>query len=192
MQTQPTFPTRPGTLAQVLRLVQFNGEQLNFCLAGFLDDFYTDQNSASRRARIEDDPGLSGDAKLDALMGAIGEHLCRRWNLGEPPIWTDDPARFLSHPWFMGPERMKGFLLAESPSAYRRRFIFTEAEPLRRARMPRDGRWWAYETMRSGLAPTLEEAEALKRAARADIPAALAALDRVPDVPPDADDEMRI
>jgi hypothetical protein len=125
-------------------------------------------------------------------MGAIGEHLCRRWNLGEPPIWTDDPARFLSHPWFMGPERMKGFLLAESPSAYRRRFIFTEAEPLRRARMPRDGRWWAYETMRSGLAPTLEEAEALKRAARADIPAALAALDRVPDVPPDADDEMRI
>jgi hypothetical protein len=192
MQTQPTFPTRPGTLAQVLRLVQFNGEQLNFCLAGFLDDFYTDQNSASRRARIEDDPGLSGDAKLDALMGAIGEHLCRRWNLGEPPIWTDDPARFLSHPWFMGPERMKGFLLAESPSTYRRRFIFTEAEPLRRARMPRDGRWWAYETMRSGLAPTLEEAEALKRAARADIPAALAALDRVPDVPPDADDEMRI
>ena len=60
---------------------------------------------------------------------------------------------FLSRPWFMGPERMKGFLLVESPAAYRRRFIFTEAEPLRRARMPRDGRWWAYETMRTGLLP---------------------------------------
>jgi len=23
--------------------------------------------------------------------------------------------------------------------------------------MPRDGRWWAYETIRGGLSPTLEE-----------------------------------
>ncbi len=135
---------------------------MRFCLAGFLDDFYTDPSAAGRRARVTDDPGLTGDGKLDALMGAIGEHLCRRWRLGDPPAWTDDEARFLSHPWFMGPERMKGFLLAESPSAYRRRLIFTEAEPLRRARMPRDGRWWAYETMRSGLAPAPEETEALR------------------------------
>ncbi len=91
-------------------------------------------------------------------MGAIGEHLCHRWGLGEPPAWTDHPARFLLQaPWFLGSERMKGFFLAESPSAYRRRLIFTEAEPLRRARMPRDGRWWAYETIRSGLSPTAEE-----------------------------------
>ena len=131
-------------------------------MAGFLDDFYTDPSAAGRRARVADDPGLTGDDKLDALMGAIGEHLCRRWRLGDPPAWTNDEARFLSRPWFMGPERMKGFLLAESPSAYRRRLIFTEAEPLRRARMPRDGRWWAYETMRSGLAPTPEDTEALR------------------------------
>lgn len=26
-------------------------------------------------------------------------------------------------------------------------------KPNRRARMPRDGRWWAYETMRTGLVP---------------------------------------
>lgn len=103
---------------------------------------------------------LSGDPRVDALLGAIGEHLCRRWNLGGPPAWTDDRSRFLSQPWFMGHERMKGFYLAESPSAFRRRMIFTEAEPLRRARMPRDGRWWAYETMRSGLTPTGEEVEA--------------------------------
>ncbi len=53
----------------------------------------------------------------------------------------------------LGEERMKGFLLAESPSAFRRRMIFTEAEPLRRARMLRDGRWWGYEKVRSGLEP---------------------------------------
>lgn len=161
MQLQQTFPRRPGTLAEVLQRVRHEREKLRFCLAGFLDDFYSDPDRARRRARIDDDPGLADDPKLDALMGAIGEHLCRRWNLGDPPAWTDHPERFLSRPWFLGPERMKGFMLAESPSAYRRRFIFTEAEPLRRARMPRDGRWWAYETMRSGLEPTPEEREEL-------------------------------
>jgi hypothetical protein len=35
-------------------------------------------------------------------------------------------------------EGLKAMLLVESPLAFRRRLIFTEAEPLRRARMPRD------------------------------------------------------
>ena len=151
--------TRPGTLAEVQRLVRHDGETMRFCLASFLDHFYLDRDRASRYARIIDDPALSGDERFDALMGAIGEHLSRRWQLGPPPAWADHPARFLSRPWFMGPERMKGFLLAESPSAYRRRFIFTEAEPLRRIKMPRDGRWWAYETMRTGLVPQPGEVE---------------------------------
>jgi hypothetical protein len=159
MPDPPMLLIRPGTLAEVQRLVRIEGEKLRFCLAGFLDAFYTDRDPASRYARIVDDPGLTGDARFDALMGAIGEHLSRRWLIGPPPPWTDDPARFLSRPWFMGTERMKGFLLVESPMAYRRRFIFTEAEPLRRARMPRDGRWWAYETMRTGLVPQPGEIE---------------------------------
>jgi hypothetical protein len=147
---------RPGTLVQVLQLVG-SGDKLRFCLAGFLDEFYRDASTESRARRIAEDPGLAEEPKLNALLGAIGEHLAIRWNLGTPPAWTNRPQRFLDRPWFMGHERMKGFLLAESPLAFRRRFIFTEAEPLRRASMPRDGRWWAYETIRSGLAPTAEE-----------------------------------
>jgi hypothetical protein len=154
---------RPGTLLRVLQLVG-EGEKLRFALAGFLDDFYADADPGSRARRVCDDPGLTDDPKMNALLGAIGEHLAMRWNLGSPPIWTNQPARFLERPWFMGPERMKGFLLAESPLAFRRRFIFTEAEPLRRASMPRDGRWWAYETIRSGLSPTSEEQRALDHA----------------------------
>ncbi|MGA2125410.1 MAG: hypothetical protein ABSG76_04570 [Xanthobacteraceae bacterium] len=171
--------TRPGTLAEVQRLVRTKGEKLRHCLAGFLDDFYADRDPVGRRARIADDPGLTqigdgrcagqevpipgridAEARLDAPMGAIGEHLSTRWRLGPAPAWTDDPARFLSRPWFLGPERFKPFLLVESPAAYRRRFIFTEAEPLRRIGMPRDGRWWAYETMRTGLVPQPGEIEA--------------------------------
>jgi hypothetical protein len=30
--------------------------------------------------------------------------------------------------------------------------------------MPRDGRWWAYETIRSGLSPTSEEQTELDQA----------------------------
>ncbi len=133
-------------------------------MAGFLDDFYGDADVVSRMRRVADDPGLTDDSRTNALLGAIGEHLVSRWNLGDPPSWSHQPERFLNRPWFMGPERMKGFLLAESPLAFRRRFIFTEAEPLRRASMPRDGRWWAYETIRSGLAPTSEEQRELDHA----------------------------
>jgi hypothetical protein len=159
MSDQATIPTRPGTLAEVVRRVRDEGDAVRFCLAGFLDEFYADRAPAGRRARIETDPGLLGDERGNALIGAIGEHLCHRWGLGEPPAWTNDPARFLARPWFMGPERMKVFLLAESPSAFRRRFIFAEAEPLRRAGMPKDGRWWAYETLRTGLVPEAGDIE---------------------------------
>ena len=155
--------TRPGTLVQVLQLVR-EGGKLRYCLAGFLDDFYRNADPQSRARRIGDDPGLTDDPRMNALLGAIGEHLARRWNLGAVPAWTRQPERFLERPWFMGDERMKGFFLAESPLAFRRRFIFTEAEPLRRASMPRDGRWWAYETIRSGLQPTAEEQFELEQA----------------------------
>jgi len=159
MPNQPSSLTRPGTLALALQFALSHGESLRYCLAAFLDEFYADSDSMSRRARIEDAPTLLGDEKQDAFIGAIAEHLCHRWNLGDPPGWTNDPARFLRQPWFVGPERMKAFLLVESPSAFRRRFIFTEAEPLRRARMPKDGRWWAYETMRTGRLPDPDEIE---------------------------------
>jgi hypothetical protein len=105
---------RPGTLAQVLQLVR-NGEKFRYCLAGFLDDFYGTTDVAARIRRVADDPGLTDDPRMNALLGAVGEHLMNRWNLGEPPAWSNGPERFLDRPWFMGPERMKGFLLAESP-----------------------------------------------------------------------------
>jgi hypothetical protein len=50
-----------------------------------------------------------------------------------------DPRRFLDTPHF--PEFMdlaKLVFMRDSPTAFCRRLIFTEAEPLRRARFPRD------------------------------------------------------
>ncbi len=74
----------------------------------------------------------------DAYVGAVGEHLARRWGL-DIPARADDPRRFLERPHF--PDYMelaKPVFLRDSPIAFRR-LIFTEAEPLRRARFPREG-----------------------------------------------------
>jgi hypothetical protein len=74
---------RPGTLVQVLQLVG-SSEKLRFCLAGFLDEFYRDASTESRARRIAEDPRLAEEPKLNALLGAIGEHLAIRWDLGYP------------------------------------------------------------------------------------------------------------
>jgi hypothetical protein len=97
---------------------------------------------------------------MNAPLGAIGAAMeSRRCAAGEQPL-----QRFLDRSWFMGPERMKDFLSAESTLAFRRRLIFAEAEPLRRTGTPRDGRWWAYATIRSGLTPTAEEEQEFEQA----------------------------
>ncbi|MBV8738071.1 MAG: hypothetical protein JO007_12590 [Alphaproteobacteria bacterium] len=88
---------------------------------------------------IADEPPRLSDPRDHAMLGAVGEHLARRWNLSAVPPWTDNPSRFLHEPYFTTPiENLKAMLLAQSPLAFRRRMIFTEAEPLRRARMPRE------------------------------------------------------
>ena len=133
------------------------GSDFRTRIVGFLDEFYYDSDPRSQRERLEEEPPVLGVRTFDAYIGAIGEHLCRRWILGDPPGWTDRACRFLKRPYFMEAEHMKPFLLKESPSAFRRRFIFIEAEPLRRASMPRDGRWWAYEARRSGMRPGTDD-----------------------------------
>jgi hypothetical protein len=107
-------------------------------LSEFLDEFYV-RSPAERQGMIDEEPGLTGIAFQDAYTGAVGEHLARRWGL-DVPVWADDPRRFLDKPHF--PDFMecaKPVFIRDSPIAFRRRLIFTEAEPLRRARFPREG-----------------------------------------------------
>lgn len=143
---------RPGTLAEAIRRYSAGQQKFGVALGEFLDEFYLDREPAGRRARIEEAPEFVGDDIIDAYVGAVGEHLARRWKLGDPPEWSDDPRRFLRRFWFPeGVEAEKPILLVESPMAFRRRMLFVEAEPLRRARMPHDERWRAYEYLRTGM-----------------------------------------
>ena len=125
---------RPDTLAEVARRISA-GAAFGPTLSEFLDEFY--QNPERRTSMIADEPARLPDGRDHAMLGATAEHLARRWNLVVPE-WTNDPTRFLHEPYFTTPiENLKAMLLVQSPLAFRRRMIFTEAEPLRRARMPR-------------------------------------------------------
>jgi hypothetical protein len=112
-------------------------EELAPLLAEFLDTFYGALRSGDAQPLISDEPEPLASPDEHALLGAIAEHLARRWQLAIPE-WSNDRSRFLSRPYFTTPlEGFKALLIAESPLAFRRRLIFTEAEPLRRATMPR-------------------------------------------------------
>lgn len=132
----------PATLAEAVRLYLAlgGGEDAAFSVLidEFLDAFYTDPDPVRRQAMIDGEPPRIGVERQDAYVGAVGEHLARRWGLKIPP-WSDAGWREVADPWFVGMmgTGLSGLLLVESPIAFRRRRIFTEAEPLRRARMPR-------------------------------------------------------
>ena len=127
--------TRPRTLAEVARR-RNAGADFSFLLREFLDEFYSALRSTLAGEGIVEEPIAVADPQEHAMFGAVAEHLARRWNLAIPP-WTESPSRFLHRPYFTTSiEGLKALLLAESPIAFRRRLIFTEAEPLRRARMP--------------------------------------------------------
>ena len=126
---------RPATLAEVAQR-RNNGESFGLLLAEFLDTFYNAVKRGTAAPLLAEEPATIGEVNEHALLGAVGEHLARRWSLPVPE-WTNDPSRFLAWPHFTTPlEGFKALMLAQSPLAFRRRLIFTEAEPLRRARMP--------------------------------------------------------
>jgi hypothetical protein len=126
---------RPQSLAEAAEEAAGDAARLYPAVAEFLDEFYAHEDR--RQAMIEAVPRRVGKIE-DAWLGAVAEHLARRWGLAIPP-WVDEPHRFLKEPVFAGGlEDLKAILLAESPLAFRRRLLFVEAEPLARARMPRE------------------------------------------------------
>jgi hypothetical protein len=127
----------PDSLSDAVRRALPGTEQpLAVLLDSFLDRFY-EAGQAERHAMIAEEPPRTGIERDDAYLAAMAEYLAERWGL-QAPEWTQSDGRQVSAPWFVG--RMgiglSGLLLVESPAAFRRRNIFTEADPLRRARMP--------------------------------------------------------
>jgi hypothetical protein len=127
---------RPNTLADAVERIQ-NGSGRDVVLAEFVDTFDLVKTDQDRYASIEHEPKLTGDNRLDALVGAIAEYLAKQRRLGRVPHWVSDPARRLDSPWFtteVPSDSMREYLTFASPAEFASRNIFTEERPLRRAR----------------------------------------------------------
>ncbi len=127
---------RPNTLAEAVEFISA-GSPRDVVLAEFVDTFDLAKTDRDRYASIEREPNLTGDDRLDALVGAIAEYLAKQRRLGRVPSWTGHPARRLACPWFTTEAptaAMREYLTFSSPAEFASRNIFTEERPLRRAR----------------------------------------------------------
>jgi hypothetical protein len=132
---------RPRTLAEVVAAAKRDGD-VYARLREFLDHFY--RHASERREMLREEPPLFEDDVANAYLAATAEHLAIRYRLSIP-AWVHDKRRFLHMPHFTGPRGMKAMLLAESPTAFRRRMIFVGYDPLgrpsRRGRQPVPPPW---------------------------------------------------
>jgi hypothetical protein len=129
---------RPNTLAEAVERIR-GGSAQDVVLAEFIDTFDLAKSDGDRYASIESEPKLSGDDRLDALVGAIADYLAKQRRLGRVPHWVSGPARRLANPWFTTAspsDAMREYLTFASPAEFASRNIFTEERPLRRARGP--------------------------------------------------------
>jgi hypothetical protein len=129
---------RPNTLADAVEKIAAGSAQ-DIALAEFVDTFDMAKTDQDRYASIEREPRLTGDDRLDALVGAMAEYLAKQRRLGRVPPWASDPARRLSSPWFTTSspsDAMREYLTFSSPVEFASRNIFAEERPLRRARGP--------------------------------------------------------
>jgi hypothetical protein len=129
---------RPNTLAEAVDRIR-KGAPQDVTLAEFLDTFDLAETSRAQYETIEDEPALTRDVRLDALVGAIAEYLAKQRRLGRVPAWVGDPVRRLAEPWFTTAspsDAMREYLTYASPAEFASRNIFTEERPLRRARGP--------------------------------------------------------
>jgi hypothetical protein len=127
---------RPNTLADAVERVDA-GAPRDLALAEFVDAFDSAATDEARYASIEREPRLTGDVRLDALVGAIAEYLAKQRRLGRVPPWAAGPSRRLASPWFTAASptaAMREYLTFSSPAEFASRNIFTEERPLRRAR----------------------------------------------------------
>jgi hypothetical protein len=90
-----------------------------------------------RQAMLDPEPIRTGQPRWDAYLAAAAEHLAKRW-LHHVPEWPDAPCRFLAEDWFPAGSSpaLRAIYKAESPPPFARRRIWTEREPLLRARVP--------------------------------------------------------
>jgi len=84
-------------------------------------------------AMLIDEPGETGDARSDPLMGAVADYLAIQFTGKRPPKWTSHARRVLAEPLFTSQSQApatKVWLVHNSPAELKGHNIFTESHPL--------------------------------------------------------------
>jgi hypothetical protein len=92
-------------------------------VSDFLDGFYA--HPEVRAELLRDEPPAVGDARWDAYLAALAEHLACGFRL-PVPSWVHGPGRTLDRPWFPSGRAFHAISLVESPAAFRKRGIFID------------------------------------------------------------------
>ncbi len=129
----------PTSLADVAAMAREDCDCFSLALGEFAGAFYLTKDKAAQQAMLDPVPMPTGDPRDDSWLGAAGEHLAQRWDLEVPP-WTQEAA-FMGgqKPSFWPDEALAHDIqIVETPPAFRRRLLFTYAEPLMNAKFPPD------------------------------------------------------
>jgi hypothetical protein len=119
------------TLAAVARRTA-GGEDFRHAVREFLDEFALRADERSRIAAIAERPPETGDARFDAFLGALAEHLAAAHGLPRP-AWCVEPRRFLDRFWFLSATPgFRAVSIAQAPAAFRRRGVFIPERSLHR------------------------------------------------------------
>lgn len=119
------------TLAGVARRA-LDGEDFHAAVRELLDEFALLATADQRTRAIAAAPPPAGEARHDAFLAALGEHLAATHSLARP-AWTIAPERFLDRFWFVSDvQGFRALAIAQSPAAFRRRGIFIAAGALER------------------------------------------------------------
>ena len=108
------------------------GESFLAAVKELLDEFSLLGNDGQRQSALTERPERTGDARYDAFLAALAEHLAAAAGVARPP-WTCETDRILEAFWFVS--EVKGFralAVAESPAAFRRRGVFVSRGALER------------------------------------------------------------
>jgi len=108
------------------------GEEFSAAVREFLDEFSLRGDDRSRGEAIVDRPEPTGDARCDAYLGALAEHLAAVHGLTRP-AWSIEPDRFLDRFWFVSDvPGFRAVSIAQAPAAFRRRGVFLPERSLHR------------------------------------------------------------
>lgn len=92
-----------------------------------------EEDGHSLRLLVAVEPGSTGEARFDALLGAIAEDLCVHAGIA-PPGWVHDDDRFLDGFWWVSDlPSARARALVHSPASYRRRGVMLDRHDLRAA-----------------------------------------------------------